>query len=252
MRNTAFLAGLFMCAAIYAVNSPKAYAETTLKDNEPIKLASLDVANVLKSAVVETVEKPAEEPKPQQPEYVVKDGDSLAKIAEAHGETWQRLFNKNTNIADPNLIGAGEKIVIPAKDEQLAERPLPVYEPVVAYSGGGQATGSGGATRTAWSGGGSAGNRYYAGYCTWYAKERRADLPNNLGNAETWASRAATQGYATGSTPRPGAVGQQGNHVVYVESVNPDGSAVVSDMNYAGRGVVTTRTVPAGSHQYIY
>lgn len=247
MRLTAILAGILICAAVSVINSPQAYAET---DNQSL-LAITEPKNDVINAVQNTEEQP-EAPKPTVVEYIVKDGDSLAKIAEAHGETWQRLFNKNANIADPNMITAGDKIVIPNKDEQLAERPLPVYEPIAAPAATGGGSGYSGYTRTGWAGGGSAGNRYYAGYCTWYAKERRADLPNNLGNAETWASRAAAQGYTTGSAPRAGAIGQQGNHVVYVESVNPDGSANVSDMNYAGHGVVTTRTVPAGSHQYIY
>lgn len=100
--------------------------------------------------------------------------------------------------------------------------------------------------------GGSGGNSYAAGNCTWYAKSKRPDLPNNLGNANTWASRAASQGIPTGSTPQLGAVGQQGMHVVYVERVNPDGTVFISEMNKIGYGKISTRTVPASSFKYIY
>lgn len=194
-------------------------------------------------------EKPAEAPAPKQ--HTVVDGESLVKIAEANQTTWVRLFNKNTAIADPNIIAAGQTLIIPFPDEQLTERPLP--EPVLAAP-------TAPSSRTTLAPraqatprvGSSAGNSYSPGYCTWYAKNRRPDLPNNLGNADTWVARAAAQGLATGSTPRAGAIGQQGMHVVYIESVNGDGTVTVSEMNYQGRGVISGRTVPASSFRYIY
>ena len=99
----------------------------------------------------------------------------------------------------------------------------------------------------------SAGNTYYRGYCTWYVKERRPDLPNRLGNGGQWAASAAAQGYATGSTPRAGAVAETTGHVAYVESVNGNGTITISEMNGpAGFGVVGSRTVPASQYHYIY
>jgi surface antigen len=44
-------------------------------------------------------------------------------------------------------------------------------------------------------------------------------------------------------------------HVAFVEKVNPDGSALFSDMNYPIWGKVTYRTVPAsemGNYAFIY
>lgn len=80
----------------------------------------------------------------------------------------------------------------------------------------------------------------------------RPDLPNNLGNADTWVARAAAQGIPTGSAPRVGAIGQQGMHVVYVQSVNGNGTVTISEMNYQGLYIISTRTVPANSFMYIY
>lgn len=109
-----------------------------------------------------------------------------------------------------------------------------------------------------------AANGYDYGWCTWHAANRRVQtgrpLPSNLGNAITWASRAAGSGMGVGSTPAAGAVIWHGNlgglgHVAYVEKVNPDGSILVSDMNYPRWGSVTYRTVaPAefGSYRFIY
>jgi surface antigen/uncharacterized protein (DUF433 family) len=109
-----------------------------------------------------------------------------------------------------------------------------------------------------------AGNGYDYGWCTWHAANRRAQtgrpIPSNLGNAITWASRAAGSGMGVGSEPAAGAVLWHGNlgglgHVAYVEKINDDGSLLVSDMNYPIWGSVTYRTVtPAefGSYKFIY
>ncbi|MCZ2444353.1 MAG: hypothetical protein LC101_11325 [Flavobacteriales bacterium] len=59
----------------------------------------------------------------------------------------------------------------------------------------------------------------------------------------------------TGGTPRAGAVGwERSNHVVYVESVNGDGTVNISEMNWGGRpGVLHYRNnLPASKFLYIY
>lgn len=102
----------------------------------------------------------------------------------------------------------------------------------------------------------STANTYDAGYCTWYVKERRPDLPNNLGNANTWYARAEAQGLAVGSLARAGAVGTTTagaeGHVVYVESVNSDGTINISEMNHTGWNEYDSRTVDASLFLYIY
>ena len=55
----------------------------------------------------------------------IKSGDSLTKIAEKNKTTYQRLFNKNTNIKHPDMIYPGDKITIPHPDEKLKQRELP-------------------------------------------------------------------------------------------------------------------------------
>jgi len=97
------------------------------------------------------------------------------------------------------------------------------------------------------------GNTYYWGQCTWYVASRRY-VPNNWGNAISWYYNAQASGFGTGSTPRAGAIGwERMNHVVYVESVNGDGTVTISEMNYGGRpGVLHYRTEPIGRFLYIY
>src|SRR5687768_15122628 len=53
---------------------------------------------------------------------VVAKGDTLEKIAGAHGTTYLRLFYANTDIKHPDMIYPDQKLRVPAADEQLAER----------------------------------------------------------------------------------------------------------------------------------
>jgi len=184
----------------------------------------------------------------------VQPGDTLSSIADAHNTTYVRIFDANDTISDPDLINPGEQLRIPNGDEQLPDRLAGQAQQPVAY----QAAPSAASTTVRQSApkrayASTAGNTYYYGYCTWYAKQRRPDLPNMLGNGGQWVASAAALGYATGSIPRAGAIAETTGHVAYVESVNGNGTIVISEMNGpAGWGVVDTRTVPANQYRYIY
>ena len=189
--------------------------------------------------------KPAEPPKPTVVVYTVVSGDNLTKIGSAHNVQWQRLWAKNTQLTHPDVIKIGEQITIPEPSEQLS-RDLPAVVSLPAETPN---------TAPLRSFDGS--NTYDYGYCTWYVKNRRgASMPNGLGNANTWYSRAIGMGMAVGSQPRMGAVGTttrgQFGHVVYVESVNSDGSINISEMNSPTWGKVTYRTASASEFVYIY
>lgn len=88
------------------------------------------------------------------------------------------------------------------------------------------------------------------GQCTWYVATK-APIPWH-GDAWSWYGNAQSAGWAVGSTPRTGSImvtweSRVFGHVSYVESINPDGSWVVSEMNYLGWGVIDQRTVRPGS-----
>lgn len=221
------------------------FVENTLS---PLKLEVKQTNTTKKDEV-----KPTPEATPPPPvEYVVVDGDYLDKIATEHNVSWKRLWDKNLNIENPDVIHVGDKIVIPKEDEQLADRALPAA-PVQAVAAT-QGSSAPAQTNAVVYRGAVSSNLYDPGYCTWYVKNRRPDLPNNLGNADTWYYRAQAQGLPTGTTPRAGAAAQvRGQmHVVYVESVNGDGTIVISEMNYAGLYSLRTVTVPASNYWYIY
>lgn len=264
--RTAALAGLFV-GVIIATGSSTASAEA-------LGLLQLDniESDAPKAAVLVALEtrqaEPAEEAvekKPNVEKYTVADNDSLHTIAGYYETTWKRLFYKNSSIADPDVITVGDELVIPLPDEKLKERPLP---PAARETAGTTPAGRAPARKpqstrkpavrqaptapAVQARGSVAGNTYTAGYCTWYVKNRRPDLPNNLGNADTWVSRARAQGIPTGATPRVGAAGQRGMHVVYVESINGDGTVNISEMNHKGLYVRSERTLPADYFMYIY
>src|SRR5579862_6549243 len=56
---------------------------------------------------------------------IVAPGDTLSGIAGQNGTTYQRLFDANLQIQNPDMIFPGETIQIPATSEQLADRELP-------------------------------------------------------------------------------------------------------------------------------
>ncbi|WP_323704040.1 CHAP domain-containing protein [Mammaliicoccus sp. Dog046] len=106
---------------------------------------------------------------------------------------------------------------------------------------------------------GGGANLYTAGQCTYYAFSKRPDLGSTWGNANNWANAAAQSGYTVNNSPKAGAVLQTTaggyGHVAYVDKVNSDGSIQLSEMNYQGVGVVSTRTISAsaaGSYNYIH
>lgn len=262
MLKTAMRVGLFLGAFVFLGSSP-AYAAssnefmaTTQSSNVSansgaFKLTALVASSGNPEADKKPIDKPLTPPPENKPvQHIVADGESLSMIAEQHASTWIRLFAKNTQITNPDILHVGDTITIPFADEQLPVRPLPVSQAQADIVSTGQSQTT--ANNVAAYRSSSAGNTYTAGYCTWYAKQRRPDLPNNLGNADTWVARAASLGFATGSNPSVGAIGQQGMHVVYVESVNGDGTVTISEMNYQGLYITSSRTVPAGNFMYIY
>ena len=58
---------------------------------------------------------PKPEPKPEPKTVTVKAGDSLSKIAAAHGTTWQKLYELNKGVVggNPNLIRPGQQLKLP-------------------------------------------------------------------------------------------------------------------------------------------
>ncbi|MFZ2836642.1 MAG: CHAP domain-containing protein [Candidatus Saccharimonadales bacterium] len=194
--------------------------------------------------------------------YTVKDGDTLESIAEKYKSDTARIILFND--LELSNISTGLQIIVP--DGQLPETERPGYVAprqvttsqsfnygysYASYTGNGS-------FMYVNSAGTSGGNKNYYGQCTWYAWERRQaigrPLPGMvLGNAYSWASTLGSAGYLVNHTPAVGAVLQTSSggggygHVAVVESISANGDVTVSEMNFIGNNVVSSRTIPAGS-----
>lgn len=76
-----------------------------------------------------------------QKTVTLNPGDTLDAVAMANGSDYIRVFNANPQIANPNVVNAGDQVRVPAADEQLPDRysafvaastPAPVQQ--VAYT----------------------------------------------------------------------------------------------------------------------
>ncbi|HWO91067.1 MAG TPA: LysM peptidoglycan-binding domain-containing protein [Methylomirabilota bacterium] len=91
-------------------------------------------------------------------------------------------------------------------------------------------------------------NGFPVGWCTYYVATKRNVTWR--GDAGYWYQNASAQGYAVGPTPKVGSImvtwESWAGHVAYVEAVNPDGSWVVTEMNWVAFDVIDERTIKPG------
>lgn len=187
--------------------------------------------------------------------YIVQTNDTADSLAATYQTSAEQIIAFND--VEVNGLNAGVEIIIPNGIK-------PAARATSSYS----SSASSSLANPGFSFGGGAvyaGNRYAYGYCTWYAYNKRAAagrvIGSNWGNATTWAALARASGFSVDKNPQAGDVFQTSGgwagygHVGYVEAVNPDGSILVSEMNYAGWNRVSSRTIPAdqiGLYNYIH
>lgn len=165
--------------------------------------------------------------------YVVKAGDTADNLAQRYGSSKEQILSDND--AEVSGLKAGQRVLIRGGIQPVARTASTSY--AIAFSG-----------RASYGY-----NGYDYGYCTWYVANKRlaagAPMPSNLGNAATWATRAAAYGLRTGRTPAVGAAvvtsTRGAGHVGLVERVNADGSIWISEMNSRGQ-VSIDNPAPAG------
>lgn len=215
-------------------------------------------------------------------EYMVQKGDTITTIASKFDMHAASILDRN-GIAGENSekLSPGQKLIIPAKDtsnskdwlvklndKKEQDRQLAIQQEnarlaqlakqkKLAYASNRDiATRSSSSSRensfgnyTISTGTGASNNGYPYGYCTYYVATRRS-VPSNLGNAGQWLYNAKSAGFSTGNNPIAGAIMVSNEswvgHVAYVESVDGD-SFTVSEMNYAGFGRTSSRTISKDS-----
>ena len=196
--------------------------------------------------------------------YTVKDGDTVQSLAEKYKTDAKRIVLYN-DIEEGSSLATGSRIVLPGGELPENERPgyVAPRSATRSYSYGyGSQSSVGSISRN--TAAASVGNRYAAGNCTWYAYERRLALGRPIGsfwgNANTWDDSARAAGFVVNNVPAPGAIIQNDwggggyGHVGIVERV--DGQNIyVSDMNYAGYNVISSRAISiaeAGRYKFIH
>ena len=197
--------------------------------------------------------------------YTVKNGDSIESIAAKYGSTAAEIIALND--LEVSGISEGARIVIKngtlpetERPEYVAPRPATTTYRSTTYRYSYLGNTSERQNITVLGRIYGLGGPYAAGQCTQWAWSKRRDIPSTLGNANTWAARAAAAGYVVNRTPSAGAIFQTSSgwygHVGYVEAVNADGSITVTEMNYNYSPYLVIRaTIPAtavGNFNYIH
>lgn len=186
---------------------------------------------------------------------VVKAGDSLSAIADKYDVTYMDLYNANKSIANPDMIDIGDKVRVPKKEEadELPDR-FSEYQAKLAATVTPQATyqpANNTYTTQTFTSAPVNSSSYYVGngmWCTDYVHSKRPDVAIYGNAGMSWISSAQAAGKSTGTAPKAGAVAVTNGHVAYVESVNSDGSYVVSEMGWNFQaGNYNKRTVQPGS-----
>jgi len=172
----------------------------------------------------------------------VAAGDTVPALADKYHVDAATVIGYNA-IRNPLQLAAGAFVMIPDGTGFTASQDAGAS----ASGAGTQAAGP--AVPDEIPHGRSAYNHFPWGQCTYYVASRR-NVPWN-GDAWMWFGNARAAGYATGSTPRVGAMmvtweSRYYGHVALVEAVYGDGSYLISEMNYRGLGIVDQRHIIPG------
>lgn len=213
-------------------------------------------------------------------EYIIQKGDTITGIAKKFDMHVATIYNRNRLSTDSiENLNPGDKLMIPAYDQTdskdwlvalntkkeaerqrllaLQKKQELARKKQLAFSGRNTLYRDSTSGRSV-SANTTGSNAYPYGWCTFYVASRR-NVPAQWGNAGGWLSSARRAGYATGSTPKVGAImvtseNSYYGHVAIVESVDGD-NFTVSEMNYTGWGRVSSRKISTGSpviKGYIY
>ena len=204
---------------------------------------------ILELLAIKEINKPVEPPEPPPPEpiiqiqpkqtkpkkiyYTVKKGDTITKVSKRFRVPVGRVLCVNRHIDNPDLIHPSERLRIPNKKDKLKCPKIKSRFIQQTFSNHSIAP-------SGW---------YPYGQCTNYVASRRP--VGRWHNASTWYSMAQAEGWAVGSTPKVGAIGQQGNHVVYIEKVKGN-QVYLSERNYDYNGSYRERWANASDFLYIY
>lgn len=192
------------------------------------------------SVMVEKKRTPAETPRT----YKVKENDTLTKIAKKYKTSWKRIYYKNKQLTNPDVLLVGQKLTIPKPSERLKARKIAIRTIPAQTSSTANFTGISRPTESTGT------NGYFEGQCTtWVASQRY--VPGGWGDASSWKASAISAGWTVSNTPVNGAIAWRWGHVAYVIEARGD-TVLISEQNYDWNSGIRTIEVPTSSYEYIY
>ena len=130
------LTGLFACTLVFVGSTASASATTqeqTNQTNEPtvVELLTLETNRTLvvlaesDELAIRSAETATPVVPPAETKHVVTENESLSDIAKKYETTWNRIYDKNVTIENPDVIAVGIELIVPKADEVLEPRTLP-------------------------------------------------------------------------------------------------------------------------------
>ncbi|AKM80865.1 TPA: hypothetical protein DDX46_04900 [Candidatus Saccharibacteria bacterium] len=191
------------------------------------------------------VERNLEDQKAQREVLAQKEAEQASLVAQTRGE----------EAAYHNLSGEREQQKQKLQEQQQAAIEAAMRRAAAASGGGGSQAVAGDPRKGGYPAN-LANSDYYnpvvdnwgmysrqcVSYTAWKVFQKNGYMPywGGRGNANQWPGNARAAGIGTGTTPRAGSVGVimagQYGHVVWVESVNSDGTINISQYNYFNAG----------------
>jgi LysM repeat protein len=172
----------------------------------------------------------------------VKSGDTVESLAAKYQVDPQSIYDYN-RLRSPQLV-VGLVLVIPNGIGGAFPPPPAAWQTLIR-------TGTSGGYKVVRLNcclGPYVNNAFPVGWCTYYVATKRNVTWR--GDAGFWYQNASAAGYAVGPTPKVGSImvtwESYLGHVAYVETVNADGSWVVTEMNWIGWDVIDQRTIKPG------
>lgn len=129
MNITATTLGALIGVSLLATNGQALVAQPTMK---PVTATSSHVVTAAASKPVVSASTAAPvAPAPEAPVIVtVQPGDYLEKLAQDNNSTSLRMFYANPVITTPDLVFPDQQLRVPAADETLAARDVPVNQQI--------------------------------------------------------------------------------------------------------------------------
>ncbi len=98
--------------------------------------------------------------------------------------------------------------------------------------------------------------RQCVSYAAWKTYKTKGYMPYGYGDAKNWPAKARSQGISVDGNPRAGDIAASTSgtwgHVMYVESVNSNGTINISQYNVSLTGTYSEATISASGLQFIH